>query len=75
MAQTKFDRYEGDNADNKLLKELLRRHEIDKAIMREKIAELETRIAHVESMPSDQTWNDLTKAVEAEINAIKYRAE
>lgn len=38
-----------------------------------KIESLETYVAQLELMPSDQTWAAATEAVESEINAIKYR--
>lgn len=58
-----------------LLKELLRRHENDKAMMMKRIAQLETYVAQLELMPSDQTWAQATDAVGSEINAIKYRTD
>jgi hypothetical protein len=39
------------------------------------IQALETRIAQLELMPSDQTWAAATEAVASEITKIKYRQE
>jgi hypothetical protein len=75
-----IERYKGETScDSPQLKrlytELMRRHENDKAMMMKRIAQLETYVAQLELMPSDQTWAQATEATEAELNAIKYRTE
>lgn len=40
-----------------------------------KIESLETYVAQLELMPSDQTWAQVTEAVEAEIESIKSRQQ